>query len=103
VHLITTFAFVEAEALLAQHGRNELEEKTVPKWLIFLKMVRVHCYRRDSHARGRGALFITPLLLEFQARRHMPIRVLLSYGGDVTTPAHGPTYPRWSQHNSPCF
>jgi hypothetical protein len=33
-------ASAEAEALLLVHGRNELEEKTVPKWLIFLKMVR---------------------------------------------------------------
>jgi hypothetical protein len=31
---------LDAEALLLVHGRNELEEKSVPKWLIFLKMVR---------------------------------------------------------------
>ena len=31
----------EAEALLRVHGRNELEEKTTPKWLIFLKLVRL--------------------------------------------------------------
>ena len=30
----------EAAALLAEWGRNELEEKSTPKWLIFLKMVR---------------------------------------------------------------
>lgn len=30
----------EAEALLQEWGRNELEEKSTPKWLIFLKMVR---------------------------------------------------------------
>lgn len=30
----------EADRLLQQWGRNELEEKSTPKWLIFLKMVR---------------------------------------------------------------
>lgn len=30
----------EAEALMLEWGRNELEEKSTPKWLVFLKMVR---------------------------------------------------------------
>jgi hypothetical protein len=29
----------EAEALLAIHGKNELVEKKIPKWLIYLKLV----------------------------------------------------------------
>ncbi|KIZ00440.1 H+-transporting ATPase [Monoraphidium neglectum] len=33
------FTTAEAEALLLEWGRNELEEKTTPKWLIFLKML----------------------------------------------------------------
>jgi hypothetical protein len=31
--------FAEAEQVLHVHGRNELEEKVIPKWLIYLKMV----------------------------------------------------------------
>lgn len=30
----------EAEALLKQWGRNELEEKATPSWLIYLRQVR---------------------------------------------------------------
>ncbi|KIY97910.1 H+-transporting ATPase [Monoraphidium neglectum] len=33
------FTTAEAEALIQEWGRNELEEKTTPKWLIFLKML----------------------------------------------------------------
>lgn len=44
----------EAEELTKVHGLNELEEKSIPKWLIFVKIVRsrpcgcwrpVHCQR----------------------------------------------------------
>ena len=50
----------EAEALLAEWGRNELEEKSTPKWLIFLKMVRTHalrwCLPLQSDAHGAACL-----------------------------------------------
>ncbi len=32
-------AYTEAEELLVVHGRNELEEKTTPSWLIFVQQV----------------------------------------------------------------
>ncbi|KNC77588.1 hypothetical protein SARC_09955 [Sphaeroforma arctica JP610] len=35
-HGLTT---TEAQALLAQFGRNELQEKTVPKWMVFLQQL----------------------------------------------------------------
>ncbi|KAG1661528.1 hypothetical protein FOA52_000038 [Chlamydomonas sp. UWO 241] len=35
----TGYSSEEAAALLAQWGRNELEEKTIPSWLIYLQML----------------------------------------------------------------
>ncbi|KAI8475078.1 MAG: hypothetical protein J3K34DRAFT_517717 [Monoraphidium minutum] len=35
----TGFTTAEAEALLQEWGKNELEEKSTPKWLVFLKML----------------------------------------------------------------
>ena len=39
---MTTTLLVSAEAdeLRVQWGKNELEEKSTPKWLIFIKLVR---------------------------------------------------------------
>ena len=33
----------EAATLLTQWGRNELEEKRTPKWLVYLQQVSGHC------------------------------------------------------------
>lgn len=38
----------EAAKLLLIHGRNELEEKRIPSWLVFLKMVRLQSSRRTT-------------------------------------------------------
>jgi hypothetical protein len=38
--LTAPLALAEAEGLLAIHGRNELEEKSTPKWLVFVRLVR---------------------------------------------------------------
>jgi hypothetical protein len=32
-------AFVEADELLAKWGKNELEQKSTPKWLIFVRQL----------------------------------------------------------------
>jgi hypothetical protein len=53
----------EAEALLREWGRNELEEKSTPKWLIFLKMVR-----------GRGPRTARPPRAPRRPARRRPAR-----------------------------
>jgi len=47
----TGFSTDEAAALLKEWGRNELEEKTTPSWLIYLRMVRGR--RRPTPRRRR--------------------------------------------------
>ena len=54
------FLFTEANELLTVHGRNELEEKVTPSWLVFLRQVTLFPVERGM--RPTATLF--PLQLK---------------------------------------
>jgi hypothetical protein len=87
----------EAAALLAEWGRNELEEKKVPKWLIFLKMVRAG----DGGLGGRGRVARQPAGLWAQTPCNLPAAAFGPAGGARGGHATTPPPPPPNRHPPP--